>query len=74
MKTIFNSLFFEPIRGGNGVTQMDELAKYVMIWLCVYAVCADKDPMVVGELVVGVWAVAKVRIQHHTKVKEKDGE
>ena len=34
-KTLFKSLFLEPIRGGNGVTQMDELAKYVIIILSI---------------------------------------
>ena len=26
-----NGFIFEPLRGGNGITQMDELAKYMMI-------------------------------------------
>jgi hypothetical protein len=34
-KVLFRGLFLEPIRGGNGKTQMDELAKWIMIWLLV---------------------------------------
>lgn len=37
-KVLFNGLFLEPIRGGNGKTQMDELAKWVMIWTLVYMI------------------------------------
>ena len=37
-KTLFYGLFLEPIRGGNGKTQMNELAEWVLIWTLVYMV------------------------------------
>ena len=37
-KVLFKGLFLEPIRGGNGKTQMDELAKWIMIWMLVYMI------------------------------------
>jgi hypothetical protein len=37
-KVLFRGLFLEPIRGGNGKTQMNELAKWVMVWVLVYMV------------------------------------
>ena len=37
---IFNAFLWEPIRGGNGKTQLDELAKYAIVvsavWMIIY--------------------------------------
>jgi hypothetical protein len=35
---IFDAIFWQPLRGGNGVTQPDELAKYTITMLGIYMV------------------------------------
>lgn len=41
---LFESLFLQPIRGGNGVTQSDELAKYSLIGLLIFMVYIERQP------------------------------
>lgn len=38
IRMMFNALFLQPIRGGNGVTQLDELGKYGVIWVTVWTI------------------------------------
>jgi len=46
--TLYNSLLLQPLRGGNGITQMDELAKYVMLCILIYMIYMEGK--VVGSL------------------------
>ena len=42
-KVLFRALFLEPIRGGNGITQMDELAKYILLMLAIVVTFNNLD-------------------------------
>lgn len=68
-KTLYNALFLQPIRGGNGVTQMDELAKYVIVVLLVAEWATKRDPVIMGELLGGVFAIAGLK--HLAEKKKK---
>jgi hypothetical protein len=37
-ETLYQSLVLDPLRGDNGITQMDELAKYVLVSCLVYMI------------------------------------
>jgi hypothetical protein len=67
-KTLFNALFLEPIRGGNGVTQTNELAQWAVIALLVYCIIVEGqdektyiDQGVIWALVIGVLSLAGVK-------------
>lgn len=38
---LFDAMLWQPLRGGNGVTQMSELAQYISIWLLVWMVVKE---------------------------------
>ena len=38
LKDIAQALFWQPIRGNNGITQLDELGKYIVIWITTWMI------------------------------------
>lgn len=76
-KVLFESLFLQPIRGGNGVTQTNELAKWIMCALLVYGVVSTNvHENVIGMLILGVAAIAGVQhaFKDGVKFTKKDTE
>jgi len=61
-------LFSEPIKGGNGVTQMNELAQVTLIYTLVYIVRIESrttetviEPSIVWAIIVAVAALAGIK-------------
>ena len=66
--TLYNSLLLQPLRGGNGVTQMDELAKYVMLVILVYMTYREGETegsvypeSVFWAMIIGVALIAGIK-------------
>lgn len=61
-------LFSEPIKGGNGKTQMNELAQVTLIYTLVYIIRIESrtvgtmvDPSIVWAIIVAVAALAGIK-------------
>lgn len=69
LQILWDSLFLEPIRGGNGKTQLDELAKYAIIVITVIeAANPHSDNVKLGELLTFTATIAG--LQKHFKTKQ----
>jgi hypothetical protein len=77
-KLLFEMLVQEPLQGDDGHTSMDELAKYsliVYLGLVLYWIrSSEYPPEVVAYLVLGVAAIAGVKLYLKSKGKEEKDE
>ena len=67
-KELYLYFVLQPLRGGNGVVQMDEFAKYVMMVLLIYMVYREGqdeshyyDVSVFWAMVVGAFLIAGIK-------------
>lgn len=65
---LYTYFLLQPLRGGNGVVQMDEFAKYIMMILLVYMVYKEGESAeqvfpesVFWAMVVGAFLIAGVK-------------
>lgn len=65
-KVLFESLFLQPIRGGNGATKPDELAKWTLTALTVVGFFRITEQTILGNvmgmLILGVAAIAGIQM------------
>lgn len=67
-KELYTYFLLQPLRGGNGVVQMDEFAKYVLVLLLAYMIYQEgQTPETVYDtgvfviMVVGIFLIAGVK-------------
>ena len=67
-KRVYRTLFLQPIRGGNGVAQMDEVAKWLMMIFLGYMVWKEGEApeqaypeSVFWAMVIGAFLIAGVK-------------
>jgi hypothetical protein len=67
-KELYLYFVLQPLRGGNGVVQMDEFAKYCLVWILIYMVYREGqseqhyyDVSIFWAMVIGIFLIAGVK-------------